>query len=97
MRSIAGKILEFLGGIILNIIIGTGTIWLMSGVTSTGEMIAMSCFVLVAELLMIIYFFRNKKYVAIGMLASVLLPLLLFGLCVAAVPFVVGCCGLVGN
>ena len=82
--SIAGKILEFLGGIVLNIIVVVGTIGLMNGVTSTDKMLTILFFVLLAESFMIIYFFRNRKYVAIGMLAFLLLPLLLFGLCVAS-------------
>jgi Ca2+/Na+ antiporter len=72
--------LSFLGGVVLNIVIGIGGLLLMGSSNDVNEAVPV-LFALILEIILLVHFFRNNRYVAIGMLASLLLPLLLAGFC----------------
>ena len=102
-----GKVVDFFLGIFLNICIGIVYFCLSLLSYGISSIVNNSSLQIITIILIIVlvcvewgffrYFFKGRRYIAIGMLACILVPLLLFGLCVAAVPFVVGCFCLGGN
>ena len=86
------KTIDFIIGFFLNIVIGAGHFslyFLLYGVANSFSGNGMSMVVTVllialitsVEWFTIRHFFKNRKYIAIGMLASLLLPLLVTGFC----------------
>ena len=88
------KVVDFFLGIFLNIFIGIVYFSLSLLTYGVANAIHHSSLQIITIILIIVLvciewailrrFFKGRRYIAIGMLACILVPLLLFGLCVAS-------------
>ncbi|MFH1408609.1 MAG: hypothetical protein ABIH34_01760 [Nanoarchaeota archaeon] len=89
------KVVDFMKGLTLNVLIGMILLALLSTMSWTSQILSTTWMEVLAsaiiplalvilEIILLIRLFPQRRYIAIGMLASFILPLLLVGACFIA-------------